>query len=311
MNEPKQKFPDCPRCKASSPSKPQRVRAAGTFMRASCKKPIQRYFCKDCQRCFSEATLTREYRQRKRDINHTLYQLLASSVSMRRSAIIIGITRRTVERRLPYLALVAEDVHRDFLASKPLVTKAHFDDMESSIHTKLKPVSIPLVVEHPSRLILSFDVVSMPAKGKLASTSVKKYGKRADDRKQGWSHTLSTLKTVADPKIIITSDSHKQYPGQIKTHLPGATHRQVISRRACVAGQGELKRGGFDPIFSLNHTAAMFRGNVNRLIRKTWCTSKKAENLKRHMAIFVLWHNETILSRMERRPRKSPFKGLC
>lgn len=284
---------------------------AGTFKRASRVEPIQRYRCLNCGRGFSEATHTREYRQRKRHINHPLFELLSSAVSMRRAASILRVARRTVERRLSYLALVAEDHQKTLLKALPSVGKAHFDDMESWIHTKLKPVSIPLIVEHPSRLILSFDVVSMPAKGKLAKTAVAKYGYRPDHRRRGWRTTLTAFREVADPRVIITSDSHTMYPEQIKRYVPNATHRQVISRRGCVVGQGELKRGGYDPIYSLNHTAAMFRANVNRLARRTWCTSKKAENLKRHMAIYVLWHNETILARQTGRKRHSPFAGLC
>ena len=273
--------------------------------------PIRRYKCLDCGRGFSDASFTREYRQRKRHINHPLYELLVSAVSMRRAASVLRVARKTVERRLPYLALVAEDHQSVLLTKIPSVTSAHFDDMESWIHTKLKPVSIPLVVEHPTRLILSFDVVSMPAKGRLAKTALAKYGHRADHRKRGWSSTLTHLSKVASTKITITSDSHKMYPEQIRKKIPTASHVQVLSRRGCVVGQGELKRGGFDPIFSLNHTAAMFRANVNRLARRTWCTSKKAQNLKRHMSIYVLWHNETILARAEERRRSSPFAGLC
>jgi len=38
-----------------------------------------------------------------------------------------------------------------------------------------------------------------------------------------------------------------------------ATHRTVKGRRGSIAGQGELKKIGFDPLFSLNHTCAMLR----------------------------------------------------
>jgi len=310
MTEPK-KFPACPRCCPFPKERVGRVRAVGTFNRASRADPIQRYQCLDCNRTYSDATFTREYRQRKRHINQPLFELLSSAVSMRRAAIVMSIARRTVERRLPYLALVADDCHQKLIESLPPVENVHFDDMESWIHTKLKPVSIPLIVMHPKRLILAFDVVSMPAKGKLAKTSVAKYGRRPDHRKQGWHNSLTKLKKAAIPEVSITSDSHKMYPGEIRKYLPKAVHIQVLSRKGCVVGQGELKRGGKDPIFSLNHTAAMLRANINRLARRTWCTSKTAENLKRHISIYALWHNEDILAKQEGRKKYSPFSGLC
>jgi hypothetical protein len=61
-----------------------------------------------------------------------------------------------------------------------------------------------------------------------------------------------------------------------------------ITRRPCpafkggksgVAGQDELKKVGRDPLFWVNHTLAMRRANINRLIRKTWCTTKKVQPL--------------------------------
>lgn len=311
MDQKTGKLPDCPRCCPFPKGRQRNIVPVGTFKRASRVDPIQRYQCLDCRRTFSDATLTREYRQRKRHINQPLFELLSSAVSMRRAAIVLKISRRTVERRLPYLALVAEDHHKRFLKSLPKADHVQFDDMESWIHTKLKPVSVPLVVTHPKRLILSLDVVSMPAKGKLARAAMAKYGKRPDHRKKGWQSVLAKLPAVTTTGVRVTSDSHKMYPEQIRRYLPNSIHKQVISRRGCVVGQGELKRGGKDPIFSLNHTAAMFRANVNRLARRTWCTSKKAENLKRHMTIYTLWHNENILAKSEGRAKYSPFMGLC
>lgn len=312
MSDTVRKIPDCPRCCTFPRSTACAVMMAGSFKRASREAPIRRYLCFDCGKGFSEATLTREYRQRKRHLNDPLFKLLSSCVSMRRSAKLLGTARRTVERRLPYLAQVALDHHNTFLASRPPVQDVHFDDMESWIHTKLKPVSIPLAVEHPQRLILAFDVVSMPAKGRLAKKSLAKYGKRADHRRKGWQHTLSIVNQLTNTKIInITSDSHSCYSDQIRLHIANANHIQVKGRRGCVVGQGELKRGGQDPLFSLNQTAAMFRANVNRLVRRTWCTSKTIENLKCHMKIYTLWHNETIMAKLEQRPERSPFKGLC
>ncbi len=92
------------------------------------------------------------------------------------------------------MALVADDRHQKLIESLPPVENVHFDDMESWIHTKLKPVAIPPIVMHPKRLILAFGVVSMPAKGKLAKTSVAKYGRRPDHRKQGLHNSLTKLK---------------------------------------------------------------------------------------------------------------------
>ncbi len=43
----------------------------------------------------------------------------------------------------------------------------------------------------------------------------------------------------------------------IKAILDPSSHQRFKGRRGCIVGQGELKVGGFDPLFSLNHTYAM------------------------------------------------------
>ena len=55
-----------------------------------------------------------------------------------------------------------------------------------------------------------------------------------------------------------------------------------------------LPQTQFDPIFSLNHTCAMLRANICRLIRKTWCTTKKRERLVDHIAIYTYLHNRSL-----------------
>ena len=62
---------------------------------------------------------------------------------------------------------------------------------------------------------------------------------------------------------------------------------------------------GYDPLFWVNHTAAMLRANVNRLIRRTWCTTKRADRLADHLALYVHFHNTVLLPR-RRRQKKQP-----
>ena len=66
---------------------------------------------------------------------------------------------------------------------------------------------------------------------------------------------------------------------------------QIKGSKCCVAGQGELKKRGKDPLFYINHTLAMCRANINRLIRKTWCTTKDPAQLVYHLAIYMHVHN--------------------
>ena len=72
-------------------------------------------------------------------------------------------------------------------------------------------------------------------------------------------------------QVQCLSDSNPSYPKILKEILPDSTHSQVEGGRGCVVGQGELKNKKFDPMFALNHTAAMIRANMNRLFMTPSC----------------------------------------
>ncbi|MGZ3809720.1 MAG: transposase, partial [Bacteriovorax sp.] len=61
-------------------------------------------------------------------------------------------------------------------------------------------------------------------------------------------------------------------------------------------GQGELKKVHYDPLFKINHTCAMLRYRINRLVRRTWCTTKKIEMLENHLQIYIAYHNKYLLN---------------
>lgn len=179
--------------------------------------------------------------------------------------------------------------------SLPKVRVLEFDDMESFEHSKCKPLSITLAVEHKSRRILGFRVSKMPAKGKLAKIARKKYGRREDHRARARQELFSELKPIVEVGALIKSDMNPYYPPDVKRHFKACRHEVFKGRRGCVVGQGELKRGGFDPLFSLNHTCAMLRANISRLFRRTWCTTKKQSRLSLHIAIYAVYHNAKLI----------------
>jgi hypothetical protein len=277
----------------------------GFFKRRCDGRRVQRFMCKACRKLFSSATFSRTFRQHKPYLNGRIVADLCSGQSQRRIAYRRKINRKTVARKLIVMAHWARVDHAAALASRGPAAKVQFDDMETSEHTKLKPLAIPLLVAHPSRWILGWDVCAMPCKGRLAAISRKKYGPRADERPRAWRQLYERLSPHLAADVAITSDSHPSYPAVIHGQIPGAKHVTVKSRRAADIGQGELKVGGYDPIFTLNHTAAMLRANINRLFRRTWCTTKKAAALADHIALYVRYHNTRLLplAERQRRPR--------
>jgi transposase-like protein len=284
---------ECP----CSDERPSRWIRHGSFYRASDSRWISRWKCAYCGKTLSQASGHPCFRQHKRRVNITLFNLLCSGTSLRRAARLLRVHRTTVVRKFRFLAEQCRKDHAAFLAQfkdNPL-NEIIFDEMETFEHTKHKPLSIPLAVT-ASRQILSFDVARMPAKGPLAAKSRKKYGVREDERPAAISKVLCNLLPITQTDATFKSDQNPSYPNYLFKAFPNAKHETTKGGRSCVVGQGELKKLGWDPLFSLNHTAAMMRANMNRLFRRTWCTTKTVQGLRDHIALYVRYHNHVLLA---------------
>lgn len=265
---------------------------------------IARWKCVECGKTFSLATHSLCYKQHRRDMNPEIFRSLTSGVSQNRLAINLKLNRKTIVRKFLFLGALSKKIFQNMNLHLPKVDEMEFDDLESFEHTKCKPLSVTLAVEFPSRRILGFEVSQMPSKGLLAAISRKKYGVRKDHRPLAREKLFTQIKDLLHPNAHIKSDQNPHYAKDIQKHFPGSRHQTFKGRRGCVTGQGELKRGGFDPLFSLNHTCAKLRADLNRLFRRTWCTTKKPKCLELHIAHFALRHNVDILEKQKKKSAK-------
>ncbi len=275
-----------------------RISKKGTFYRICDRRYIQRFKCRVCKVQFSNATFDPDYRQHRREINQRLFLFLASGVTLRRAAMLLESDRKTIGRKLKILGARARTDHEEWLEERfsgSKVRHIQFDDLETLEHTKCKPLSVTLAVQNKSREILDFQVKRMPAKGMLAKVARRKYGKRNDERPEGWDQLFKNLIPILHPESVCESDENPHYPKYLRRYLPSAKHIRHKGARGAVTGQGELKKQKFDPLFSLNHTCAMLRANISRLFRKTWNTTKKIERLVDHMWIYVTYHNTVLV----------------
>ena len=286
----------CPYClvKSDGAEKHSNVVRFGTFYRKSDSRTLQRLKCLICKKGFSNATAHPCYRQNKRQVNDMLRKLLCSGVSQRRAAQILNVSRRTVVKKLLFLANMAELILTEMNKNKPQSQVIEFDDLETFEHTKCKPLSVTLAVESKTRHILGFEVSQMPAKGRLVHIARKKYGPRKDKRAQGRKSLFKKISEFVKPDALVKSDENPHYGPDVLLFFPKAKHETHKGRRGCIVGQGELKKIGFDPLFSLNHTCAKLRADINRLFRRTWCTTKKPERLAAHLAMYVVFHNQRL-----------------
>ena len=282
----------CPRCVLIAENDPATgsIIRLGTYYRSSDQKYIRRWLCKVCRRSFSSATGDPCFNQKKRQLNALIFEALCSTNSQRRTAINLSCNRKTVVRKFLFLAMQAEAEFSEMNRARSLVSQVQFDDMESHEHTKLKPVSMTVAVT-PERFVIGLAVAEMPCARNTFALAEKKYGQRKDQRQPARIKMLRELLPFVKADAIFTSDQNPHYPKVLRNVFPLSQHVAVKGRKLRLNGQGELKVGPRDPLFALNHTAAMFRANVNRLIRKTWCTTKKMERLRAHMVLYAVYHN--------------------
>jgi len=280
----------CPHCQLENPRGLSFV-CYGFYFRTDDSRWIQRYRCRRCRRTCSKDTGGRWFRSKKRRHHEWLRRHFASLGAIRRGAYNLRLNRKTIARKLVILGEVAEENLRagNLLHEKARVVQ--FDDLETFEHTKCKPISITLAVQNRTRRILGLEIASMPAKGPLAEKSRELYGFRADDRPEARTLLFNRLKELVHEEAEFCSDMNPAYPNVVKEHFPKANHITFLSRRGSLGGGGELKQGGFDPLFSLNHTCASFRMNVTRLLRKTWYTTKRPDRLRAHLFLYADFHN--------------------
>ena len=283
----------CPHCSNTQ----SKITKKGVFLAKRGRK-IQRFKCHSCMKTFSEQTTNPGYRSRSYHLRNRIFREFCRGVSQREIAIELRIHRDTVARLLVAVAKEAKRQNSRVRAlSVPKVIV--FDEMETFEHTKCKPVSIVVAVEEGSRKILALEAAQMPAKGLLAHISRKKYGYRADHRPAALRKSLRNISQFEN-LVMIKSDQSPRYPKYLRECLPTVPHVTFKGRRGCVVGQGELKRGGFDPLFSLNHTCARIRDLIKRLSRRTWCTTKLIERLQMLLDIFMCHFNRRLMG--EKRP---------
>lgn len=287
----------CPNPNCKYHQKTDQVCKSGTYYRRCDHQRIQTYRCNHCGKKFSSATFSLAKGQLKRKINCKVKQLLCSGVSQRRIAKLLKINRGTVKRKLIYLAKKANVNQKQFLEKlkKNKVKVIYLDDLITIEHTKLKPLSVSVAITE-QRKFLAVEVSTIAASGLLAKDSVKKYGLRPSQHRQGLERVFQTIAPILDQDACLKSDEHKLYPALFKKYFSKvSTHCSYKSKRSCVAGQGELKTKSFDPLFSINHTLAMMRANINRLFRRTWCTTKDPKMLKCHIDVYMDYHNTELL----------------
>ena len=222
------------------------------------------------------------------DLNFRLAKLLVEGNSLRSASRILNLSYSSTYKKFLWLKKVV-DLKKGQL--KYQAKALQFDELESIHHTKCKPLSIALIVNDSNKL-LSAQVAEMPAKGPLAEFSRKKYGPRIDERTAKLKLAFGEVKSkLVSPPILIESDQRPGYKKIVEEMLPQIEYRQhnrAEKDRLQSRIHEKTQKKRFDPLFAVNHKCALLRSQIKRLARRSWCTTKRPENLQLHLDLFVI-----------------------
>ena len=278
----------CPHCQSDH------LHRRGKYFVKHARSSRQRYKCQNCRRTFSNQTHSKTYYQKKPFLNDPLFRLLCNGNSLRGSARLLNCSKNTVSRKFQWLCRFYKESPQG-----KAIDVIQIDEMESIEHTKLKPVTIALAVSEQYHL-LGVHTGKIPAKGHLAKISVKKYGPRVNEREKALHLLFQELRDLKfSPRVVLT-DSAPIYKRLVRKYFPKCIHKTVIARdiqkkkRELVHESAQNKF--FDPMFALNQRCAKLRSDIKRLTRRSWCTTKKLDNLQGHLKFYQLYNNENLKS---------------
>ena len=197
-------------------------------------------------------------------------------------------TYKNTYRKFLWLKTVI-DLNRAKL--KFFASTLQFDELETIHHTKCKPLSVALMVNE-KYVLLGAQVAEMPAKGRLAAFSRKKYGPRQDERHQKLRQLFrETKERLQERPMIIESDQKPGYENCVTEFFKEVRYQRHkspdrVKLQERLHEKSNKKR--FDPLFAINQKCALLRSHIKRLTRRSWCTTKKPENLQLHLDLFIM-----------------------
>jgi hypothetical protein len=218
-------------------------------------------------------------------------------VTLRQTSRILGCSRSTIAHRLELIGKHCERFHRWRVSrarDRHLRSVAfQLDELETFEHSRrLAPVTMPVLVERRTFFIVDLKTAALPARGGLraADRARKESRERLHGRRRSGS-----MKAVERCFEALDSVRSGKSPLRVQTDRK-ASYAAILNRRF----GGDLlherypsgaRRDYRNPLFPINHTLAMMRDGISRLVRRTWAASKLKQRLERHAWIWAVWRN--------------------
>lgn len=312
--------PFCPRfgCPSAIAELPFHFRRSGSFRRKCDGRSVQRFRCLACGRGFSTQTFKTNYRYRKPFLHHTLAFALCSKVTRRQAARLLGVNRKTVERRFRRMARVARDFHFAKLEQRHqhggITGVFQLDELETFEHNrKLKPVTMSVLIERKSYFVVHAKAGTLPPRRPLRAAEAErlkeieaKEGKRRSESRLCIGASFQALDRILSPDapVHLQSDLKRTYPTECRRATPDRPflHNTTSSRK---------RRDYRNLLFPINHTLAMMRDGMSCLVRRSWAAAKRVSGLQRHAWIWIAYRNYVRGVTIKTKNTPAQSAGVC
>ena len=291
--------PHCPRdaCPSRERRSPFLWQRKGRYRRHCDERIVQRFLCRACRRYFSTQTFRVDYRLHKPELHFALFDTFVSKVTQRQAARNALCTRKTIVHRLRLLSAHSRAFHGQVLARAKanggLQGHFQFDELETFESSRvLCPVTMPVLIDLNSYFVVHVEVAPLPARGKprRKEREVKPEIDAVGEKRRSGSRAAvkRCFEVLVEARAglrgtYISSDCKTSYASVLKQVMPGTYYHAQHSSKA--------RRDRFNPLFPINHTLAMLRDGLSRLVRRSWGVSKRREWLEQHAWVWVAYRN--------------------
>lgn len=292
--DPKQFTP--PRCPNRGCAKhwqptPAFFRRVGSY-RPRCRTvPVPRFECRDCGRGFSRQTFRLDYRDRRPELNAPLFERLTGGATLRHCSRTLGADCKTIQRKFRKLSRHLRILDRSLLRRLPSGCTLVLDEQEDFETTRTKPVTIPVVVERVSKLVVAVDVAAIRRVARKGSRGRRRLerqesreGRRRDDSRRCLRHVFGRLARLLEGKnAALVTDCKSSYATECRRiHQARFHHLRVPS---------DLPKDVASPLFPVHLAQSMIRCSNARMRRRSWAKSKSRRMLRLQLAMFAAFRN--------------------
>jgi hypothetical protein len=96
---------------------------------------------------------------------------------------------------------------------------------------------------------------------------------------------------LSHPPGNFYSDAKSSYRKHVEVNFPESSyevHNRADKERHRDRLHEKLHKKPFDPLFAVNQRCAKLRNDIRRLTRRSWCTTKKPENLQGKLDLYIV-----------------------